>query len=158
MSKTTAGIAVVEMQRDNSDPTVLDGRCELPDINSALLEDSSVSYENGAYESSPEMDVLVRDESEVTTPDEVEDWDMSLPKIELDDGDEPFHHDEGITESFSLERLIWGVQQGLENHQLVHYLSYYDTYTIQQDIDEEVEGYPPIFYIVSRNDAEMLRT
>jgi hypothetical protein len=81
-----------------------------------------------------------------------------LPTINmlLDEG--PFSPDEGRRTSFSLRRLISGLQNGLENANLRHYLGFFDGNMIRSEFSASLCGIPSIFYAVATNNESIVRT
>lgn len=61
---------------------------------------------------------------------------------------------------FSIKDLVAAVQQGAPPDQVKTYLQHfssYDTQKVQRMINEEIEGYPAIFYVVATNNATVIR-
>ena len=83
-------------------------------------------------------------------------WDFSLPSVTSGVGQ--FRPEEGMTLSFSISRLVVGLQQGLDDNKLTQYFSYYRPDTIARCINGTVSGYPGIFYAVATNDEKLIRT
>ncbi|KAH6678223.1 P-loop containing nucleoside triphosphate hydrolase protein [Halenospora varia] len=83
-------------------------------------------------------------------------WDFRLPRmappplLELGMG-------EG-TDEFSIRDLTAAIQNGV-SHQTIHnYLAYYERSIVKRHINEDVDGYPPMFYAVATNDEWVVRT
>lgn len=61
---------------------------------------------------------------------------------------------------FNLRKVIRAVQSGAPAEQIQEYLAFYDNYyreKLEASINENIEGFPAIFYVVEMNDTELLR-
>lgn len=128
---------------------------------SNLVEDSGQSQENPSV-LEPVHDLPHSDEEGYMEKVNMEvsnsepEWDFRLPRmappplLELGMG-------EG-TDEFSIRDLTAAIQNGV-SHQTIHnYLAYYERSIVKRHINEDVDGYPPMFYAVATNDEWVVRT
>jgi hypothetical protein len=85
-------------------------------------------------------------------------WDFVLPTIKLDNPDCKFTAEEGVTEDFSISRLVWALQNGLDRAKLIHYFSHFSENAVAKELKKDVVGFPAIFYAVATNDDKIVRT
>ncbi|KAI0436712.1 hypothetical protein F4803DRAFT_572010 [Xylaria telfairii] len=92
------------------------------------------------------------DTRDLQFPDtEYEEWDFLLPHtfdpLKLEPGDE-----------FSPDDLVGAASHGSSIEMITQYLEYYDPKTVKQHINDTVNEFPLIFYVVARNDDSIVRT
>lgn len=84
-------------------------------------------------------------------------WDFVLPVIPLpldSIGRNPGEH----FESFQLRDSIAIMQNGAKLKTIQDYLSHFDQATIKNNINNDIEGFPAMFYVVETNNEDILRT
>ena len=113
-------------------------------------------------EKNPEPDLgNIKSESLDSGPHDIvkdePDWDFVLPVIPL-----PITNFEpGSTENFetfNLRDLIGSMQNGASQQTIQNYLDRFDRALIREHINEDVDGFPAIFFVVETNKEELLRT
>jgi hypothetical protein len=85
-------------------------------------------------------------------------WNFKLPTLGLEKSELEFLPEEGMTQEFSIRRLISALQGGLQRGKLQHYLSFFSESIVSQNMNAEVAGFPAIFYAVATNDDKIVRT
>jgi hypothetical protein len=101
-------------------------------------------------ERSEEIDEGYPEES----PD-IKEWNLLLPVIASPNtliaglGD--------VDDQFNIQNAIGAIQNGSEFQAIRSYLERYDKRTVQQNINNEIEGIPAMFYIVATNNEALLR-
>jgi hypothetical protein len=84
-----------------------------------------------------------------------EDWDFILPTIEaqgiLNDG-----LDEADC-SLNVEDLVGALQHGATLDMIRNYLERFDSDTVRRNINNDIEGFPAMFYVVESNNEPILR-
>ncbi len=76
----------------------------------------------------------------------------------MKDGEPEFTAEEGLTQGFSIRRLIYALQGGMKRGMLQHYLAFFSERVVEAQINANVEGFPAIFYAVATNDDKVVRT
>jgi hypothetical protein len=82
-------------------------------------------------------------------------WDFSLPELPFPGDLVPGVGDENG--DFSAERLAAAMQHRIAVDAARTYMNSYDIGTVQRLINDEVDGFPVIFYAVAANDERMVR-
>jgi hypothetical protein len=91
------------------------------------------------------------------SPDEHDvqhEWDFVLPTLlhpEVRTPEDEAHY------PFDPKFLMENIQHGASPRFVQNYLANYDAKLIRRQLNCEIEGFPAIFYVVARNDEEMLR-
>lgn len=103
----------------------------------------------------------VKSESSDFSPNDVDkgglEWNLVLPVIShpvsnLEPGSiEDF-------ETFNLRDLVGSIQNGASQQNIHNYLDRFDRALIREHINEDVDGFPAIFFVVETNKEELLRT
>lgn len=107
----------------------------------------------------PEPDHMRVDDlnSEILDGFEVKpEWDFCLPLIPA-----PSFLTPGVgqgTDGFNILDLIGAVQQGATDQVISNYLGYYNHNTIHRHINDEVDGFPAMFFATASNNDWILRT
>jgi dynein-related subfamily AAA family protein len=97
-------------------------------------------------------------------PDQVEsveenysEWNFILPVIDSPIGG-LLNFLDGRTDIFNLEDLIGAIQNGADHQTVQSYLQRYGKETVTKHINEDVKGFPAMFYVVETNQEPILRT
>ena len=82
-------------------------------------------------------------------------WDFILPRI-------PWTINlnaalEETTDTFNIQELVGAVQNGANLQMIRNYLERYDRETVRRSINDEVDGFPAMFYVVESNNVTLLR-
>jgi hypothetical protein len=89
--------------------------------------------------------------------EQIQTWDFVLPVILL-----PVENFGPISadgfETFNLRDLIAIVQNGASLRTIQNYLGRFDESTIRENINNDMEGFPAMFYVVETNKEDILRT
>lgn len=83
------------------------------------------------------------------------DWDFILPILPYPD--QPSTAEGAVARPFDLLNLVRGIQHGVPRGDVIGYLADYSGTTVERGINDSVEGFPAIFYVVARNDEALLR-
>ncbi|KAL8673304.1 MAG: hypothetical protein Q9168_002266 [Polycauliona sp. 1 TL-2023] len=88
--------------------------------------------------------------------DELE-WNCVLPVIQT-----PIHklrpgETEGL-ETFNCRDLVGSMQNGASQQTVQNYLERFDRAQVRESINEEIDGFPAMFFVVETNKEELLRT
>lgn len=84
-------------------------------------------------------------------------WDFGLPVIPLPRSD----LGPGLTQehdTFNLRDLVGQMQNGAGLQMIQNYLARFDRAKIRKHINDEVDGFPAMFYVVETNNEEILKT
>lgn len=85
------------------------------------------------------------------------DWDLVLPVIPL----QVYNVEPGSTdtfETFNLRDLVGSMQNGASPQIIQNYLDRFDRVLVKEHINEDVDGFPAMFFVVETNNEELLRT
>jgi len=127
----------------------------------------SRNYDN-AYEYDHADDYAIADNTysthhhKVIVPDprlqeKAEPWDFVLPVIPLPAESLGANSIEDF-QVFRLRDLIALMQNGANVQSIQNYLGRFDRVTIEQSINDDIEGFPAMFYVVETNKEDILRT
>ena len=86
---------------------------------------------------------------------DLEEWDYVLPRVPY--AIRPNAELHNISETFDIREVVGAVQNGANLQMVRNYLERYGRETIRRVINDEVEGFPAIFYIAESNDESLLR-
>jgi len=110
--------------------------------------------QEGAVESS-DLEAVGADHSETI---ELQEWDFRLPTLGITDGSDYGQslQDENVS---SFDSLVFAraIKSGVSMQTLQSYLEQFSERAIGGRINEEVEGFPLIFYVVQSNNEHLLR-
>ncbi|KXX78174.1 ATP-dependent Clp protease ATP-binding subunit ClpL [Madurella mycetomatis] len=85
----------------------------------------------------------------------VTDWDFILPTLPYPD--QPNTTEEAGPRPFDILNLVRDIQHGAARGDIARYLADHKGTTVERGINDSVEGFPAIFYVVARNDEALLR-
>ena len=83
-------------------------------------------------------------------------WNCVLPVIPLSQSTLA-PNSTGSYDTFNLRDLVGAMQNGASLQMILNYLDRFDRAKIREQINDEVEGFPAIFYVVETNREELLR-
>jgi hypothetical protein len=162
-----ATLSTLQASRVNSErppvkkkPLALE-KLALPNGHSPIQAFPSPSNDNEritsqTYENAADTPLLENDEPEMDGSEaKLEEWDFNLPLLtgqftlipDVDEG-------QG---SFSLSDLAAALQLGADIQLVKTYLERFDPKTVSQTINDDVAGFPAMFYVVATNDEQILR-
>jgi len=96
------------------------------------------------------------DDTEEQMPEPAPEWDFVLPVVPPPPTLVP-----GLgnsSDDFDVYSLIGAIQHGIDFHTMQNYLAYYDKSQVKSEINEEVYGFPAMFYAVATNSEPIIRT
>ncbi|KUI61232.1 Chaperone protein ClpB [Cytospora mali] len=124
---------------------------EGPAVSQPLHENESDSEKS----TNEEVHTPNPDATKTPLDDSLAEWDFTLPHVTapatLANGGE-----DGSKE-LPLSDLIGAIQEGEECESVRKYLAFYDFKVVQAHINDQVEGFPAMFYIVQRRDPNLIR-
>jgi len=91
------------------------------------------------------------------TPPAPPEWDFTLPQLPVPDIFSPVPENMDERRDFNTWELAAAVRYGADLQWIQNYLRSFAAATIKARIDDEVEGFPSIFYAVESNNPAMLR-
>ncbi|RFU25801.1 hypothetical protein B7463_g10533, partial [Scytalidium lignicola] len=118
------------------------------------------------HKSSGSLSQLTNPQSETASPEvlsenanqkeQKEDWDFILPELPY-----PSELMLGVaneSSTLNMEELIVAVQHGSDLQTIQDFLGYYDSTIVKSRINDEVAGFPSIFFAVATNNERIIRT
>ncbi|KAF2797999.1 P-loop containing nucleoside triphosphate hydrolase protein [Melanomma pulvis-pyrius CBS 109.77] len=135
-----AGISVTSSEPSND-----------PDEKILSIETASEKQTLPCIDPSPSKDTDIAFPARAESDQE---WDFIIPTLDrpvarlLRDETNP---------PFNLHDLVQNIQEGADARDVYNYLADYDDAVIKREINGDIMGFPAIFYVVARNDEEMLR-
>ncbi|KAI0179498.1 P-loop containing nucleoside triphosphate hydrolase protein [Hypoxylon sp. FL1284] len=123
---------------------------------------SSSSSDDGQSQSSVEDDhistMLALDEHTEDQPDLIDEDRPWLPRLPILPFPNDFASIPREPQVWKIREILGAIQHGLTNADGVRtYLGYYDEETLKMCLNDEVDGFPAMFYIVSTNDVDLIR-
>jgi hypothetical protein len=83
-----------------------------------------------------------------------EEWDLILPLVQASANLAP---SSGFGSNFNLRDLVGAVQCGATGETLQTYLANYEKQAISHIINDDIEGFPAMFYAIATNDESVIR-
>jgi len=121
---------------------------------------SLINTDEKPPDSEPELDDSKSSKSSNLNPGNMDEpppeWDFVLPVIPL-----PFNLGTRLTEeyeNFNLRDLVGAMQNGAGLQAIQNYLERFDRGRIREQINDDIDGFPAMFYVVETNKEEILRT
>ncbi|KAF2669830.1 P-loop containing nucleoside triphosphate hydrolase protein [Microthyrium microscopicum] len=125
-----------------------------PAVDSFTGGTSTIDLNNSTFPGSSDFDAV---ETDPSSSDKIAEWDFQLPRLRFAASTQNAANIDQGSSTFDPAAFARAVQDGANLLSLIGYLDRYSREKVSYQINDEIEGFPLMFYIVESNNERLLR-